>query len=106
MAATAWDMVSEKRAHEKNPDLSRTGSQSTYTSSEPKSKHKNGARGDDGLLVPGSQSDETSGQEGVRPGARFGGFGFGKQGERDGKIKISRPMETLPRQSFSCSLSM
>ena len=34
------------------------------------------------------------------PGARFGGFGFGRQGERvaaDRGWKISKPVESLPR---------
>lgn len=35
------------------------------------------------------------------PGARFGGFGFGKQGEKaaaERGWKISRPVESLPRE--------
>ena len=69
MAATAWDMVSEKRKADR--------SCATSMSDEP--------------LVPDPKA----------PGARFGGFGFAKQGERMAAVKgftISRPLETLPRK--------
>ncbi|ORX37317.1 hypothetical protein BD324DRAFT_625675 [Kockovaella imperatae] len=75
MAATAWDMVTEKRVYPKasQSNLSRQTSQHSDTP-----------------LVP----------EHTVPGARFGGFGFGRQGEKaaaDRGFKISRPMESLPR---------
>jgi hypothetical protein len=76
MAATAWDMVSEKRkpASSTKDGISRTNSQHS-----------------DSPLVP----------EPTQPGAKFGGFGFGRQGERaaaERGYKISRPVETLPRK--------
>jgi hypothetical protein len=40
--------------------------------------------------------------ETTRPGAKFGGFGFGRQGEKvaaDEGFKISRPIESLPGES-------
>jgi hypothetical protein len=78
MAATAWDMVSEKRKHstkqsDAGPTLSRATSQFS-----------------DSPLVPDT-----------KPGARFGGFGFGRQGEKvaaERGYKISKPVETLPRK--------
>jgi len=72
MAATAWDMVTEKR------NGSDTLSRSTSQHSE-------------APLVPESSS---------APGARFGGFGFGRQGEKaaaDRGFKISKPLQSLPR---------
>jgi hypothetical protein len=84
MAATAWDIVSEKRKHNhsaKNSDAGLSRSTSQYS---------------DTPLVP----------EQTKPGARFGGFGFGKQGEKvaaERGYKISRPVETLPRE-FKCAL--
>ena len=80
MAATAWDIVSEKRkdrgpAAAAQPDLSRHASRQSQSS-----------------LLP---------ENSTAPGARFGGFGFGKQGEKaaaDKGFKISRPLETLPRE--------
>lgn len=84
MAATAWDMVSEKRKHSaKQSDAGPTLSRAT-------SQHS------DSPLVP----------ESMKPGARFGGFGFGRQGEKvaaERGYKISRPVETLPRKLSSCS---
>ena len=77
MAATAWDMVSEKRKHstkQSDAGLSRATSQHSESP-----------------LVP----------ESMKPGARFGGFGFGRQGEKvaaERGYKISRPVETLPRK--------
>jgi hypothetical protein len=75
MAATAWDIVSEKRKHSaKQSDAGLSRSTSQYS---------------DSPLVP----------EQTKPGARFGGFGFGKQGEKiaaERGYKISRPVETLP----------
>lgn len=78
MAATAWDMVSEKRAAAASsvPDLSRSASQHSDTP-----------------LIP---------ENATAPGARFGGFGFGRQGEKAAAakgFKISRPLESLPRES-------
>jgi hypothetical protein len=72
MAATAWDIVSEKRKHSaKQSDAGLSRSTSQYS---------------DSPLVP----------EQPKPGARFG---FGKQGEKvaaERGYKISRPVETLP----------
>jgi hypothetical protein len=84
MAATAWDIVSEKRKHNhstKNSDAGLSRSTSQY-------------------------SDSPLVHEQTKPGARFGGFGFGKQGEKvaaERGYKISRPVETLPRE-FKCAL--
>jgi len=82
MAATAWDIVSEKRKHNHSAKQSDAGlSRSTSQFS-------------DSPLVP----------EQTKPGARFGGFGFGKQGEKvaaERGYKISRPVETLPSK-LSC----
>ncbi|KAK1925779.1 hypothetical protein DB88DRAFT_539192 [Papiliotrema laurentii] len=78
LAATAWDMVTEKRnptpTASHGPNLSRTTSQHS-----------------DAPLLP---------ENSTAPGARFGGFGFGKQGEKAAAakgFKISRPLESLPR---------
>jgi hypothetical protein len=78
MATTAWDIATEKRSH---PGSHRANkSEIAIISDVP--------------LVP----------ESVRPGAKFGGFGFGKQGLGPGQgergIKISRPMESLPSMLF------
>lgn len=81
MAATAWDMVSEKRKAS-----SRSASENGL------SRAPSSAAGAEDPLVPQT----------TRPGAKFGGFGFGKQGEKkaaDRGFKISRPMESLPRMS-------
>jgi hypothetical protein len=84
MAATAWDIVSVTRKHNHSAKQSDAGlSRSTSQFS-------------DSPLVP----------EQTKPGARFGGFGFGKQGEKvaaERGYKISRPVETLPRE-FKCAL--
>jgi hypothetical protein len=93
MAAAAWDMVSEKRKPSSNSgsgqsdlgDLSRTSTKTGHT--QPKYA---------------SSSDEPLVPERVMPGAKFGGFGFGKQGEKaaaERGWKISKPMESLPSES-------
>jgi hypothetical protein len=40
----------------------------------------------------------SDGGKGVAPGLRFGGFGFGKQREKQGGLNISVPVESLPRE--------
>lgn len=85
MAATAWDMVSEKR----RPAPSTTSEGSVGGSQPPLSR--SASQHSDTPLLPSAN---------VQPGARFGGFGFGKQGERQAAergFKISRPLETLPK---------
>ena len=82
MAATAWDMVTEKRPY---PSASQTSlsRQTTQHSDSP--------------LLPAH----------TVPGARFGGFGFGKQGEKasaERGFKISRPMESLPSEWHQSSI--
>jgi hypothetical protein len=81
MAATAWDIVSEKRRNH-------SAKQSAAGLSRSTSQHS------DSPLVP----------EHTKPGARFGGFGFGRQGEKvasERGYKISRPVETLPSEWLS-----
>ncbi|ODN84124.1 hypothetical protein L202_00134 [Cryptococcus amylolentus CBS 6039] len=79
MAATAWDMVTEKRkpsAKDPETDLAR---HNTTASDTP--------------LLPNRTT----------PGAKFGGFGFGKQGEKaaaERGWKISRPTDALPRYAI------
>ena len=91
MAATAWDMVSEKRkpSNSSYDNLSRSSSTNPNSNPNPKQSRE---RERDEPLVP----------ESIKPGAKFGGFGFGRQGEKVAEErgwKISRPMETLPRMS-------
>jgi len=92
MAAAAWDIVSEKRKHPNKASASDAGlSRST-------SQHSVSP------LVPNSVHETT------KPGARFGGFGFGRQGEKvaaERGYKISRPVETLPSTfQFFCGLGV
>jgi hypothetical protein len=70
-AASAWDMVTD--VSEKYKDY--------------KSQKASDA---DPLLPPGKT-----------PGGKFGGFGFGKQGEKAAGLRgytISKPVESLPRE--------
>lgn len=81
MAATAWDMVTEKK-----------GSKSPSVSYKPPRISRQNTRDSGRPLLPG---DSTA------PGARFGGFGFGRQGEKaaaDRGWKINRPVDALPRK--------
>jgi len=82
MAATAWDMVTEKRR----------GPSSTHSQTRPVPLSRASTAHSDTPLVP-----ETA----TALGARFGGFGFGRQGEKaaaERGWKISRPAESLPRE--------
>lgn len=79
MAATAWDMVTEKK-----------GSKSPLESHKPPRVSRQNTRDSESPLLPGTA-----------PGARFGGFGFGRQGEKaaaDRGWKINRPVDALPRK--------
>ncbi|OXG34748.1 hypothetical protein C359_06205 [Cryptococcus neoformans Bt120] len=79
MAATAWDMVTEKKSlSESSKRSDGLTSLNTSDSGSP--------------LLPANST---------APGARFGGFGFGRQGEKaaaDRGWKISRPLDALPRK--------
>nr|ODN86503.1 hypothetical protein L203_04205 [Cryptococcus depauperatus CBS 7841] len=82
IAATAWDMVSEtsKRSDKSMETPPRRNGHSQHDTSLPESP-----------LLP----------SGTKPGVRFGGFGFGRQGEKaaaERGWKISRPLEVLPRE--------
>ncbi|KGB77660.1 hypothetical protein I307_03527 [Cryptococcus deuterogattii 99/473] len=80
MAVTAWDMVTEKN-----------GSKSPSESYKPPRVSRQNTRDSESPLLP---VDSTA------PGARFGGFGFGRQGEKaaaDRGWKINRPVDALPR---------
>ena len=80
VAATAWDILSEKRK-ERNP-----------VPTPPIELSRHASRQSQSPLLP---------ENSTAPGARFGGFGFGKQGEKKAAekgFKISRPLETLPRE--------
>ena len=84
VAATAWDMVSEKRKGTNNASSAAAGG-SQAPLSRSASQHS------DSPLLPQSTA----------PGARFGGFGFGRQGEKAASErgwKISKPIESLPRE--------
>lgn len=81
MAVTAWDMVTEKN-----------GSKSPLESYKPPRVSRQNTRDSESPLLP---VDSTA------PGARFGGFGFGRQGEKaaaDRGWKINRPVDALPRK--------
>ncbi|OCF55533.1 hypothetical protein L486_07017 [Kwoniella mangroviensis CBS 10435] len=93
MAATAWDMVSEKKPPSSSssapsesgaPPLTRSTTSSSDTPLLPETKNK------------------------TIPGAKFGEFGFGRQGEKQAAErgwKINKPSEVLPRESSSnCTL--
>ncbi|CAD6563929.1 MAG: hypothetical protein TREMPRED_002380 [Tremellales sp. Tagirdzhanova-0007] len=78
MAATAWDMITEKRRGPAQYQASTVSHSTTQHSDTP--------------LMP---------QNATAPGAKFGGFGFGRQGEKaaaDRGWKISRPADSLPRK--------
>ncbi|ORY25655.1 hypothetical protein BCR39DRAFT_499043 [Naematelia encephala] len=92
MAATAWDMVTEKKPAPSTTTAQRPQEQSATNNSPPLSRTP--SQHSDSPLLP---------QNSTAPGARFGGFGFGRQGERaaaDRGFKISRPLESLPRYAF------
>ncbi|WWC66435.1 uncharacterized protein I206_100337 [Kwoniella pini CBS 10737] len=83
MAATAWDMITDKKPISdagqtaQAPPLTRSTTSSSDTPLLPETKNK------------------------TIPGAKFGGFGFGRQGERQAAErgwKISKPSEVLPRK--------
>ncbi|KAK8865857.1 hypothetical protein IAR55_001005 [Kwoniella newhampshirensis] len=84
MAATAWDMVTEKKSRSETPT--------------------NGVDGDKAALsrsATGTSDAPLLPQNSTAPGARFGGFGFGRQGEKSAAErgwKISKPADALPRE--------
>ncbi|WRT64073.1 uncharacterized protein IL334_001001 [Kwoniella shivajii] len=81
MAATAWDMVSDRKPRSSSPSES---------SAPPLARSVTGSS--DTPLLPVSKTV---------PGARFGGFGFGRQGEKaaaERGWKTSKPTEVLPRK--------
>jgi hypothetical protein len=87
MAATAWDMVTEKKEQ--------AGSESGHsrTKSQGHSLNRHTSNRSDAPLIPEHKN--------VLPGAKFGGFGFGRQGEKaaaERGWKISKPMESLPSE--------
>lgn len=98
MAATAWDMVTEKR---------RAPQHDTTPSRYPSHKTNNSAAFGGGLAdVPLRRSETQHSDAPLIPQnkasepSRFS-FGFGKKGESaaaDRGWKISRPMESLPRK--------
>ncbi|WVR05821.1 hypothetical protein IAU60_002846 [Kwoniella sp. DSM 27419] len=82
MTATAWDMVTDKKAPSRSASTSHseTGAKLARTTTA----------SSDAPLIP---------ENAKAPGARFGGFGFGRQGEKaaaERGWKISRPTEVLP----------
>ncbi|TYJ54965.1 hypothetical protein B9479_004377 [Cryptococcus floricola] len=82
MAATAWDMVSEKRKPSAKDPETNLARHNTTASDTP-------LLASDTPLLPNRTT----------PGAKFGGFGFGKQGEKaaaERGWKISRPTDALP----------
>lgn len=82
MATTAWDMVTEKK-RSKSPSES---------SKQPDGLSRLNTSGSGSPLLPANST---------APGARFGGFGFGRQGEKaaaDRGWKVSRPLDVLPRK--------
>lgn len=91
MAATAWDMVSPP-SHKSKASASGFADipLSRATTANSNSAY---ATGDTPLLPPGVNQKLGERFAGVQKG--IGAFGFGKQAA--GGVKISRPMETLPR---------
>nr|XP_031861305.1 uncharacterized protein CI109_003277 [Kwoniella shandongensis]KAA5528377.1 hypothetical protein CI109_003277 [Kwoniella shandongensis] len=91
MAATAWDMVSEKRSRSATPSGA-TGAGGGGGDNEAKpTLSRSATASSDSPLLP---------QNTTAPGARFGGFGFGRQGEKaaaERGWKISKPADALPR---------
>ncbi|WVQ85460.1 hypothetical protein IAT38_007625 [Cryptococcus sp. DSM 104549] len=84
MAATAWDMVTEKK---------RSGSPDSTTKQAPPLSRQGTNTSDTPLLPTNANA----------PGARFGGFGFGRQGEKQAAErgwKISKPLDALPRYAI------
>ncbi|WWC58546.1 uncharacterized protein I303_101089 [Kwoniella dejecticola CBS 10117] len=87
MAATAWDMISERKASSSPSDAHQTGASAVppLTRSTTSSS--------DTPLLPETKNKTV-------PGAKFGGFGFGRQGEKQAAErgwKINKPSEVLPR---------
>lgn len=82
-AATAWDMVNG--ASEKFAEYKQSKKQASDNNDEP-------------LIPPGKNT----------PGGKFGGFGFGKQGEKAAGLRgytISKPVESLPREYVDTSVA-
>ncbi|RSH91025.1 hypothetical protein EHS25_010201 [Saitozyma podzolica] len=87
MAATAWDMVTEKR---QASQASHSHSASQGMTEVP--LERSATQASDSPLLPSGVGQTMS--------ERFAGFGFGRQGEKKAAErgwKISRPMESLPR---------
>ncbi|OCF33235.1 hypothetical protein I316_04976 [Kwoniella heveanensis BCC8398] len=97
MAATAWDIMKDVKTSRSgspsngNDTHIRKASQNDNDSSAPGLARSKSASSDTPLLPENSTA----------PGARFGGFGFGRQGEKvaaERGWKISKPSEVLPRK--------
>ncbi|WVW82216.1 hypothetical protein I302_104222 [Kwoniella bestiolae CBS 10118] len=85
LAATAWDMISEKKSSSSVPSESGAAAPPLTRSTTNSS---------DTPLLPETKNKTV-------PGAKFGGFGFGRQGEKQAAErgwKISKPSEVLPRE--------
>lgn len=94
MAATAWDMATEKRSVSGHPSSGgSTAEHEPSRSAGHSALGRSASQTSDSPLLP---------QAKVEPGSRFGGFGFGRQGEKaaaERGWKISKPIESLPRLS-------
>jgi hypothetical protein len=89
MAATAWDMVTEKR---RSPSSTKSEVEGEGMAEVP--LERTGTNKSEAPLLPGGVGQTMS--------ERFAGFGFGRQGEKKAAEKgwkISRPLETLPSES-------
>lgn len=89
MAATAWDMV-----HPPSKSKSAQAGFSEIPLSRSSTAHTH-VDGDTPLLPPGVNQKLGERFAGIQK--NIGSFGFGKQVETARGVKISRPMETLPR---------
>ncbi|WVQ97192.1 hypothetical protein IAU59_004302 [Kwoniella sp. CBS 9459] len=97
MAATAWDIVKEAKS-------SRSGSPSGAEDTHGRKTSHHDAPAPS-LARSKSASSDTPllPENSTAPGARFGGFGFGRQGEKvaaERGWKISKPSEVLPPDQY------
>ncbi|WWC86177.1 uncharacterized protein L201_001050 [Kwoniella dendrophila CBS 6074] len=95
MAATAWDMVTEKKSSSSSSHKSSSSEAGDSRPAAPILGRSNTNASDSPLLPENKNKTE--------PGAKFGGFGFGRQGEKiaaERGWKISKPSEVLPRYAI------
>ncbi|WVF70843.1 hypothetical protein IAT40_005637 [Kwoniella sp. CBS 6097] len=101
MAATAWDIVKEAKSSRSGSPAAAPAASTFEDSHSRKTSHHDTHASAPGLSRSKSASSDTPllPENSTAPGARFGGFGFGRQGEKvavERGWNISKPSEVLP----------